>query len=85
MTALGFELGSRAAEFRDLTAALVYDVCQGLFTFSIWPLGRLNNYKIEQKNLGGLGLKHGSRRLSWGVLTVAPVGGDRKKMKICPT
>ena len=85
MPALGFERGSRAAEFRDFTAALVYDMCQGLFTFSFWPLGRLKNYKIEQKNLGRLGLKHGSRGLSWGVLTVAPVGEVRKKMKSYPT
>ena len=47
MPALGFERGSRATEFRDLTATLVYDVCQGLFTFSFWPLGHLKNYKIE--------------------------------------
>ena len=79
--ALGFELGSRAAEFRDLTAALVYDVCQGLFTFFFCPLGRLINYKIEKKILGRQGLEHGSRGLSCGVLTVEPVGGIRKKWK----
>ena len=81
MPALGFELEPRAVEFWDLTAALVYDVCQGLFTFSFWPLGRLIKYKIEQKNLGRLGLKYGSRGLSCGILTVEPVGGIRKKWK----
>ena len=36
-------------------------------------------YKIETKNLGRLGLEHGSQGLSCGVLTIEPVGGIRKK------
>ena len=38
-------------------------------------------YKIETKNLGRLGLEHGSRGLSCGVLTVGAVGGIQKEGK----
>ena len=76
MPALGLERWPRAAEFRDLTAALVEDVCKGLFFL---PLDRLINYKIKPKNLGCLGFEHGSQGLSYGVLTVEPVEGIRKK------
>ena len=38
-------------------------------------------YKIETKNLGHLGLEHGSRGLSCGVLTVGAVGGIQKEGK----
>ena len=81
MPALGFELGSRATEFRHLTAMLVYDVCQGLFILSFLPLDRLINYKIKPKKLGRPGFEHGDRGLSCGVLTIELVGGIRKKWK----
>ena len=42
-------------------------------------------YKIEQKNLGRLGLEHGSRGLNCAVLTVEPVRGFREKGKRYPT
>ena len=38
-------------------------------------------YKIETKNLGRLGLEHGSRGLSCGVLTIETVGGICKEGK----
>ena len=38
-------------------------------------------YKIETKNLGHLGLKHGSRGLSCGVLIIEAVRGIRKEGK----
>ena len=48
---------------------------------SFYQKSRHIYYKIETKNLGRLGLKHGSRGLSCGVLTVKAVGGIRKEGK----
>ena len=52
---------------------------------SLYQKSRHIYYKIETKNLGRLGLEHGSLGLSCGVLTVEAVGGIRKEWKCYPT